>query len=152
MEHQEIQQLPVAKLAAGRASLAKVFCGEKMRETVAIGRGLLGARDEPHVGAGDVADRARDLRDVRGHGLAQALADGGDVEFDVAEFFLEAIILEDADLDSTLPMLVFSGLMNCGQACVGQTRILAPRSRYDVSHTSSASASRKITWATPSFA
>ncbi|MCW2688128.1 MAG: NAD-dependent aldehyde dehydrogenase, partial [Mycobacterium sp.] len=41
-----------------------------------------------------------------------------------------AIILEDADLDSTLPMLVFSGLMNCGQACVGQTRILAPRSRY----------------------
>jgi aldehyde dehydrogenase (NAD+) len=42
-----------------------------------------------------------------------------------------AIILEDADLDSTLPMLVFSGLMNCGQACVGQTRILAPRSRYE---------------------
>ncbi len=42
-----------------------------------------------------------------------------------------AIILDDADLDSTLPMLVFSGLMNCGQACVGQTRILAPRSRYD---------------------
>jgi aldehyde dehydrogenase (NAD+) len=42
-----------------------------------------------------------------------------------------AIILEDADLDSTLPMLVFAGLMNCGQACVGQTRILAPRSRYD---------------------
>ena len=30
-----------------------------------------------------------------------------------------AIILEDADLDSTLPMLVFSGLMNSGQACVG---------------------------------
>src|SRR5215218_6473719 len=42
-----------------------------------------------------------------------------------------AIILEDADLDSTLPMLVFSGLMNTGQACVAQTRILAPRSRYD---------------------
>jgi betaine-aldehyde dehydrogenase len=42
-----------------------------------------------------------------------------------------AIILQDADLDSTLPMLVFSGLMNSGQACVGQTRILAPRSRYD---------------------
>ncbi len=42
-----------------------------------------------------------------------------------------AIILEDADLDSTLPMLVFSGLMNTGQACVAQTRILAPRSRYE---------------------
>jgi aldehyde dehydrogenase (NAD+) len=42
-----------------------------------------------------------------------------------------AIILEDADLEATLPMLVFSGLMNSGQACVGQTRILAPRSRYE---------------------
>jgi betaine-aldehyde dehydrogenase len=42
-----------------------------------------------------------------------------------------AIILEDADLDSTLPMLLFSGLMNSGQVCVGQSRILAPRSRYD---------------------
>ncbi len=41
-----------------------------------------------------------------------------------------AIILEDADLDATLPMLAFSGVMNSGQACVGQTRILAPRSRY----------------------
>ncbi|WP_216893274.1 aldehyde dehydrogenase [Nocardia alni] len=41
-----------------------------------------------------------------------------------------AIILEDADLDASVPMLLFSGLMNSGQACVGQTRILAPRSRY----------------------
>jgi aldehyde dehydrogenase (NAD+) len=42
-----------------------------------------------------------------------------------------AIVLEDADLDATLPMLAFSGVMNSGQACVAQTRILAPRSRYD---------------------
>ena len=42
-----------------------------------------------------------------------------------------AIILEDADLDSTLPMLLFAGLMNTGQACVAQTRILAPLSRYE---------------------
>ena len=42
-----------------------------------------------------------------------------------------AIILEDADLDSTLPMLLFACLMNSGQACVAQTRILAPRSRYE---------------------
>ena len=42
-----------------------------------------------------------------------------------------AIILEDADLESSLPMLLFAGLMNTGQACVAQTRILAPRSRYD---------------------
>src|SRR3984893_2240209 len=42
-----------------------------------------------------------------------------------------AILLEDVDLASAIPMLVFSGIMNTGQACVGQTRILAPRSRYD---------------------
>lgn len=42
-----------------------------------------------------------------------------------------AIILEDVDLAAALPKLVFSGLMNAGQACVNQTRILAPRSRYD---------------------
>jgi aldehyde dehydrogenase (NAD+) len=42
-----------------------------------------------------------------------------------------AILLEDADLDATLPMLAFSGVMNSGQACVAQTRILAPRSRYE---------------------
>ncbi|MGB3893355.1 aldehyde dehydrogenase [Mycolicibacter sinensis] len=41
-----------------------------------------------------------------------------------------AIVLEDVDLASAVPMLVFSGIMNTGQACVAQTRILAPRSRY----------------------
>ncbi|CAM3369174.1 aldehyde dehydrogenase [Mycobacterium intermedium] len=42
-----------------------------------------------------------------------------------------AIMLEDVDLATAVPMMVFSGIMNTGQACVGQTRILAPRSRYD---------------------
>ncbi len=42
-----------------------------------------------------------------------------------------AIILDDVDLAASVPMLVFSGIMNTGQACVAQTRILAPRSRYD---------------------
>lgn len=42
-----------------------------------------------------------------------------------------AIVLDDVDLASALPMLVFSGIMNTGQACVAQTRILAPRSRYE---------------------
>ncbi|WP_156687559.1 aldehyde dehydrogenase [Mycobacterium sp. Marseille-P9652] len=42
-----------------------------------------------------------------------------------------AIVLDDVDLASSIPMLVFSGIMNTGQACVAQTRILAPRSRYD---------------------
>jgi aldehyde dehydrogenase (NAD+) len=42
-----------------------------------------------------------------------------------------AIILEDADLASAIPLLMPSALMNNGQACIAQTRILAPRSRYD---------------------
>ncbi|EUA16241.1 aldehyde dehydrogenase family protein [Mycobacterium xenopi 4042] len=42
-----------------------------------------------------------------------------------------AIVLEDVDLPAAVPMLVFSGVMNAGQGCVNQTRILAPRSRYD---------------------
>ncbi|MGA9872114.1 MAG: aldehyde dehydrogenase [Rhodococcus sp. (in: high G+C Gram-positive bacteria)] len=42
-----------------------------------------------------------------------------------------AILLEDMDIASTMPMLLISGLMNSGQACVAQSRILAPRSRYD---------------------
>ncbi|MEZ0382807.1 aldehyde dehydrogenase [Mycobacterium sp. pW045] len=42
-----------------------------------------------------------------------------------------AIVLPDVDLASAIPMLVFSGIMNTGQACVAQTRILAPRSRYE---------------------
>ena len=41
-----------------------------------------------------------------------------------------AIVLEDADLDATVEGLKFTALMNSGQACVAQTRILAPRSRY----------------------
>jgi betaine-aldehyde dehydrogenase len=42
-----------------------------------------------------------------------------------------AIIADDADLDTALPTLMPFALMNNGQACVAQTRILAPRSRYD---------------------
>ncbi|MEV0682642.1 aldehyde dehydrogenase [Nocardia sp. NPDC050378] len=42
-----------------------------------------------------------------------------------------AIILDDVDLAASIPVLAFSGLMNSGQGCVAQTRILAPRSRYE---------------------
>ena len=42
-----------------------------------------------------------------------------------------AIILDDADLDATMQGLKFSSLMNNGQACVAQTRILASRRQYD---------------------
>ncbi|MFJ4658653.1 aldehyde dehydrogenase [Nocardia sp. NPDC088792] len=41
-----------------------------------------------------------------------------------------AILLPDMDI-ADIPKLAFSGLMNSGQACVAQTRILAPRNRYD---------------------
>lgn len=43
-----------------------------------------------------------------------------------------AIILDDADIATVVPELVPNySMMNNGQACVAQTRILAPRSRYD---------------------
>ena len=41
-----------------------------------------------------------------------------------------AIILDDADLATTMPQLLPNAIMNNGQACIAQTRILAPRSRY----------------------
>jgi aldehyde dehydrogenase (NAD+) len=42
-----------------------------------------------------------------------------------------AIILDDADIAATIPTLLPNAIMNNGQACISQTRILAPRSRYD---------------------
>jgi betaine-aldehyde dehydrogenase len=43
-----------------------------------------------------------------------------------------AIVLEDADLATVIPELVPNySMMNNGQACVAQTRVLVPRSRYD---------------------
>ncbi len=42
-----------------------------------------------------------------------------------------AIVLDDADLDALVPaMLANSILMNNGEACIAQTRILASRARY----------------------
>ena len=41
-----------------------------------------------------------------------------------------AIVLDDADLATTIPMLLPNSIMNNGQACIAQTRILAPRARY----------------------
>ena len=42
-----------------------------------------------------------------------------------------AIILDDADIDKTVAGLKTAGLMNNGQACVAQTRILASERRHD---------------------
>jgi betaine-aldehyde dehydrogenase len=41
-----------------------------------------------------------------------------------------AIVLDDADLAATVEGLKFTALMNSGQACVAQTRILASRANY----------------------
>ncbi|HNJ79361.1 MAG TPA: aldehyde dehydrogenase, partial [Marmoricola sp.] len=42
-----------------------------------------------------------------------------------------AIVLPDADLDQVVEGVKFLGVMNSGQACVAQTRILAPAARYE---------------------
>jgi aldehyde dehydrogenase (NAD+) len=42
-----------------------------------------------------------------------------------------AIILDDADLGGIMPLLMGTALMNNGEACIAQTRILASRQRYD---------------------
>ena len=42
-----------------------------------------------------------------------------------------AIILDDADLSQVIPGLLPAAMMNTGQACAAQTRILASRKRYD---------------------
>ncbi len=42
-----------------------------------------------------------------------------------------AILMEDVDLAGAVEGLLPYSMMNNGQACVAQTRILAPRSRYD---------------------
>ncbi|HMD46364.1 MAG TPA: aldehyde dehydrogenase [Acidimicrobiales bacterium] len=41
-----------------------------------------------------------------------------------------AILLDDVDLGHALPVLMPNTMMNNGQACVAQTRILAPEGRY----------------------
>ncbi|MET8077532.1 aldehyde dehydrogenase [Streptomyces sp. NPDC005303] len=42
-----------------------------------------------------------------------------------------AVVLPDADVEAAVAGIVPSAWMNNGQACVAQTRILLPRSRYD---------------------
>lgn len=42
-----------------------------------------------------------------------------------------SIILQDAELDVTLPQVLAAGFLNSGQACIAGTRILAPKSRFE---------------------
>lgn len=41
-----------------------------------------------------------------------------------------AILLDDVDIEGQMQNLLMSGLLNNGQACAAQTRILVPQSRY----------------------
>jgi aldehyde dehydrogenase (NAD+) len=41
-----------------------------------------------------------------------------------------AILLDDVDIEGQLQNLLMAGLLNNGQACAAQTRVLVPRSRY----------------------
>ncbi len=41
-----------------------------------------------------------------------------------------AILLDDVNVAEALPMLMPNAMMNNGEACIAQTRILAPRDRY----------------------
>ncbi|ALC24780.1 aldehyde dehydrogenase [Streptomyces pristinaespiralis] len=42
-----------------------------------------------------------------------------------------AVILPDADIDTAVAGLKFGSLLNNGESCIAQTRILAPRGRYE---------------------
>ncbi|GAA2280755.1 aldehyde dehydrogenase [Streptomyces hawaiiensis] len=42
-----------------------------------------------------------------------------------------AIILPDADIEKAVAGLKFASLLNNGESCIAQTRVLAPRSRYE---------------------
>jgi len=41
-----------------------------------------------------------------------------------------AVLLDDVNLAEAIPMLLPNAIMNNGEACIAQTRILAPRDRY----------------------
>ena len=60
-----------------------------------------------------------------------------------------AIVLDDADLGQIMLDLVKSSVMNNCQACLGQTRILAPESRYDEVVDAYVSEMRKVKFGDP---
>ena len=60
-----------------------------------------------------------------------------------------AIVLDDADLEATIAGLLPAAIMNNGQACVAQTRILASRRRYDEVAAALVAAVRAVTVGDP---
>ncbi|WP_240139510.1 aldehyde dehydrogenase [Streptomyces sp. MUM 178J] len=60
-----------------------------------------------------------------------------------------AVILPDADLEAAVAGIVPAAWMNNGQACVAQTRILAPRGRYEEIAEAFTAAARALTVGDP---
>ena len=116
-------ETPVRRLPAGR---------DLRRRRAAQGRPLRGAgRPRGQRAPGEAPRRRQDL--VHRARVSGGKRIGGLCGERLKRCTLElggksaAIILDDADLATTIPTLLPNAIMNNGQACIAQTRILAPR-------------------------
>jgi aldehyde dehydrogenase (NAD+) len=89
----------------------------------AAGRRLVEHPDVDRIAFTGSADVGRSIAATCGQRLARCSLELGGKS--------AAIVCEDASLERTVAGLTFSSFLNNGQACVAQSRILAPRSRYD---------------------
>ncbi|QFG20606.1 aldehyde dehydrogenase [Actinomadura sp. WMMB 499] len=88
-----------------------------------VGAHLVAHRDVDKVSFTGSTDAGRKIGAVCGEQLKRVTLELGGKS--------AAIVLEDADLATTVEGFKLASLMNNGEACAAQTRILAPRSRYD---------------------
>ncbi len=89
----------------------------------AAGRRLVEHPDVDRIAFTGSADVGRAIASTCGQRLARCSLELGGKS--------AAIVCEDASLGRTVAGLRFSSFLNNGQACVAQSRILAPRNRYD---------------------
>jgi aldehyde dehydrogenase (NAD+) len=89
----------------------------------AAGRGLVEHPGVDRIAFTGSADVGRSIAAACGQRLARCSLELGGKS--------AAIVCEDASIPRTVEGLKFSSFLNNGQACVAQSRILAPRSRYD---------------------
>lgn len=89
----------------------------------AAGRRLVEHPDVDRIAFTGSADVGRAIAATCGRRLARVSLELGGKS--------AAIVCEDASIPRTVEGLKFSSFLNNGQACVAQSRILAPRSRYD---------------------
>ncbi|PTR22770.1 aldehyde dehydrogenase (NAD+) [Luteibacter sp. OK325] len=81
------------------------------------------------VGSPDIAKISFTGSTVVGKGIVRAAADT------LKRVTLElggkspVVILDDADFDAAIPLVVMAGFANSGQACIAGTRLLVPRAR-----------------------